>query len=115
MTQQCKHWLVYSFIALLAACGSQEGVNTYEAGVNNALPATKAAANSTVSPAENNANASTRSVPLRDNVKPPDKVVPNIATRRSFSSSNCRKSIRMSSWWVPQRPTKDIQANLVHD
>jgi Protein of unknown function (DUF1566)/Repeat of unknown function (DUF5648) len=58
MTQQCKHWLIYSFIALLAACGSQEGVNTYEAGVNNALPATKAAANSTVSPAENNANAS---------------------------------------------------------
>jgi hypothetical protein len=36
-----KHWLIYSFLALLTACGSQKGLNNDVAGTNTALIATK--------------------------------------------------------------------------
>jgi Protein of unknown function (DUF1566)/Repeat of unknown function (DUF5648) len=54
-TTYAKHWLICSFIALLAACGSQEGINTDTAGTNNALTATKSIVNS-----ENNTDASAK-------------------------------------------------------
>lgn len=44
MTHPIKHLLICSFIALLAACGSQEGVNASVTIKNNALIATKTVA-----------------------------------------------------------------------
>lgn len=44
-TGKAKHWLICSFLALLTACGSQEGLNADVASTNTALIATKSISN----------------------------------------------------------------------
>ena len=53
-----KHCFIYSLIALLAACGSQDGSNTNTAITNTALTAAKSVANLAIKPADKNPDSS---------------------------------------------------------